>query len=310
MTNEKPVWFDRALRTPSERGDVAVLGARIHYEAWGKVGAPGIVLVHGSNAHLEWWRFVAPFLADRYRVAALDLSGNGDSGWRDRYTGAVFAEETFAVTKAAQLGSRPFVVGHSFGGFVALETAHRFGAELGGLVLADFTVSPPEAYTEWGMRAEREEVRPRRGTRIYADLAAALGRFRLLPEQPIRYSDVIDHVARSSLREVEGGFTWKFDPSLFDHLEMGAAQRDKYATLGCRSALILGEHSKDDGAQSAAYMSEMTNGFLPILTIPETHHHMMFDEPIAMAMAIAALVGAWVREDRADEVQAALARYT
>ncbi len=310
MTSDKPVWFDRALNTPSERGDVDVLGARIHYEAWGAIGRPGIVLVHGSNAHLEWWRFVAPFLADRFRVAALDLSGNGDSGWRDRYSGAAFAEETFAVAKAAQLGPRPFVVGHSFGGFVALETAHRFGAELGGLVLADFTVSPPEAYTEWGMRAEREAVPPRRTTRVYADLATALGRFRLLPEQPIRYPHVIEHVARKSLREVEGGYTWKFDPSLFDHLEMGAGQRDKYAGLRCRSALVLGEHSTDDGAQSAAYMSEMTNGILPILTIPETHHHMMFDEPIALAMAIAALVGAWVREDRSDELKSALARFS
>lgn len=310
MTSDKPVWFDRALNTPSERGDVDVLGARIHYEAWGAIGRPGIVLVHGSNAHLEWWRFVAPFLADRFRVAALDLSGNGDSGWRDRYSGAAFAEETFAVAKAAQLGPRPFVVGHSFGGFVALETAHRFGAELGGLVLADFTVSPPEAYTEWGMRAEREAVPPRRTTRVYADLATALGRFRLLPEQPIRYPHVIEHVARKSLREVEGGYTWKFDPSLFDHLEMGAGQRDKYAGLRCRSALVLGEHSTDDGAQSATYMSEMTNGILPILTIPETHHHMMFDEPIALAMAIAALVGAWVREDRSDELKSALARFS
>src|SRR5262245_33975795 len=94
VKSEKPVWFERALDAPSERGDVDVLGARIHYEAWGAIGRPGIVLVHGSNAHLEWWRFVAPFLADRFRVAALDLSGNGDSGWRDRYSGSAFAEET------------------------------------------------------------------------------------------------------------------------------------------------------------------------------------------------------------------------
>jgi hypothetical protein len=37
---------------------------------------------------------------------------------------------------------------------------------------------------------------------------------------------------------------------------------------------------------------------------------MMFDEPIALAMAIAALVGAWVREDRSDELKSALARFS
>jgi hypothetical protein len=176
-------------------------------------------------------------------------------------------------------------------------------------VLADFTVRPPESYTEWGLRARYEQKQPR-GTRVYADLATALGRFRLTPEQPARYPDVIDYIARRSLREVEGGFTWKFDPTLFDHLEMGAAQRDKFAGLECRAAVILGEHSQDDGAQSAPYMHEITNGWLPILTIPETHHHMMFDEPIALAMAIAALVAAWRREDHAGDLEAALARFS
>ena len=64
----------------------------IAYETWGEVGKPGVVLIHGSNAHLEWWRFTAPFLADRFRLAAIDLSGNGNSGWRERYTGKNFAD--------------------------------------------------------------------------------------------------------------------------------------------------------------------------------------------------------------------------
>ena len=304
-----PPWFDRALQAPFETGRCDVGDVPIHYAAWGQRGKPGIVLVHGSNAHLEWWRFVAPFLADQFRVAALDLSGNGDSGWRERYSGELFAAETHAVARAAGLGERPFVVGHSFGGFVALEAAHRYGHELGGLVLVDFTVRPPAAYTEWGRRAAREGARAGRATRVYEDLDTALARFRLLPEQPIRHPAVIDHVARGSLRRVEGGWTWKFDPALFDHLEMGPGQRDKFAGLACRSAVILGEHSRDDGAQSAAYMAEMTGGILPIITIPEAHHHMMFDEPIALTMALKGIVLTWMREDRDDELRSALARF-
>ena len=87
-TSQRPAWFDRAVSDRGEAGRVAVDGVSISYRVWGQRGKPGIALVHGSNAHLEWWRFVAPFLADQFRVVALDLSGNGDSGWRDRYTGA------------------------------------------------------------------------------------------------------------------------------------------------------------------------------------------------------------------------------
>ena len=84
--SDLPFWLERALAVPSETGSVEVAGANIVYETWGEIGNPGIVLIHGSNAHLEWWRFTAPFLADNFRVAALDLSGNGDSDWRERYT--------------------------------------------------------------------------------------------------------------------------------------------------------------------------------------------------------------------------------
>jgi hypothetical protein len=55
-------------------------------------------------------------------------------------------------------------------------------------------------------------------------------------------------------------------------------------------------------------MSEITDGILPIITIPETFHHMMFDEPLATAMAIKAFVLAWIRDDRREQLGAALAR--
>lgn len=306
---QKPEWFQRALDAEREDGEILVEGCSIHYAAWGDKGQPGavrpgVILVHGSNAHLEWWRFVAPFLADQFRVASVDLSGNGDSGWRQAYSGELFAKEVIAVCEAAGLGPNPFVVGHSFGGFVALETGHYFGDELGGIIFGDFTVSPPEDHTEWGRK--NEEKGPARATRIYEDLETAMGRFRLLPEQPCQHPYVVDYVASQSLHQVEGGWTWKFDPALFDHLEMGKTQSDKFLGLPCRSALILGEHSSDDGAQGASYMSEITKGILPVFKIPGTYHHFMFDEPIATVAAIKGMLLNWIREDREDELTAAL----
>ncbi len=229
-----------------------VEGCKVHYATWGDVGKPGIVLIHCSNAHLEWWRFVAPFLGDQFRVASMDLSGNGDSGWREKYSGELYAKEVKAVCEDAQLGNEPFVVAHSFGGFVALEAGHSFGKELGGIIFCDFTVSPPENYTEWGKQIE-EKGEVARPTRVYEDFDTALKRFRLVPEQPTPHPYVIEFIGKRSLRQVEGGWTWKFDPAMYDHLEMGMEQKDKFLDLECRSALVLGEHSTDDGARRAPY---------------------------------------------------------
>ncbi len=288
-------WFQRAIDAGADEADVVVEGCKIRYVTWGEVGKPGIVLIHGSNAHLEWWRFVAPFLADQFRVAAMDLSGHGDSGWRERYSGEVYAREVKAVCEDAQLGEKPFVVAHSFGGFVALETGHHFSPELGGIIFGDFTVSPPEVYTEWGKQAEARGGQAARPTRIYEGFDTALNRFRLVPEQPCPYPYVLDYIGRNSLRQVDGGWTWKFDPTMYDHLEMGVEQADKYAGLQCRSALILGEHSEDEGAFSAPYMAEITDGTLPVITIPATHHHFMFEEPMATVAAIKGIIMAWLQ---------------
>ena len=301
-----PAWYQRAIDFNREDGEVLVDGCRIHYAVWDEhsgemADKPGVILVHGSNAHLEWWRFVAPFLADQFRVVTIDLSGNGDSGWREVYSGELFAREVKAVCESASLGNKPFVVGHSFGGYVSLETGFHFGEELGGIIFGDFTVRPPESYTEWGKRIE--ERGPAKPMRVYDDLNIALGRFRLMPEQPCQHPYVISYVGQQSLHEVEGGWTWKFDPALFDHMEMGSAQAEKFLRLKCRNALLLGEYSQDDGARSAPYMREITGGLLPVFSIPETYHHFMFDEPMATVASIKAILLEWIRQDRAEEMR-------
>ena len=306
--SDLPFWFERALATPSTSGCVEVSGANIVFETWGDVGKPGVVLIHGSNAHLEWWRFTAPFLADQFRVAALDLSGNGDSDWRERYTGELFADEVWQVCQAAELGPHPYVVGHSFGGWVALETGHHHDPDLGGVVFMDFTTAPPEQYLEWGLRASREDVKPGRRLRVYQDKQTALGRFRFIPEQPGVHPAVLRHMAEYGLKEVEGGWTWKFDPTLFDYLEMGIDQRDRFAALTTKTAVILGEKSEDEGALYAGHMLEISDGLLPTITIPGTYHHLMFDQPLAVAMSLKMLLLEWHREHNESDFRAALER--
>src|SRR5580693_8971760 len=102
-----PAWFAHATAVAPESKFVTVQGARIHYLRWGDVTRPGILLVHGNAAHAYWWSFIAPFLARDYNVAAMDLSGMGDSDWRaphgeaGGYSMELFAREQLAVCEDA-----------------------------------------------------------------------------------------------------------------------------------------------------------------------------------------------------------------
>ena len=112
-----PDWYCDAMRQCPGMAHVVVDGASIEYLVWGKIGCPGLLLVHGGLANAYWWAHIAPILATEYRVAALSLSGMGQSGHRAQYSMEVYALELQAVARAAGLdiAGPPVVAGHSFG---------------------------------------------------------------------------------------------------------------------------------------------------------------------------------------------------
>src|SRR5690606_13264894 len=92
-------------------------GVRIHYVCWNEHerDKPALLFVHGYRAHTHVWDFIAPFFTNQFRVVALDLSGMGDSDWRENYDYSIFKDDMLAVIDAAQLAPVT-LVGHSFGG--------------------------------------------------------------------------------------------------------------------------------------------------------------------------------------------------
>src|SRR5439155_2157742 len=150
-----PKWFTRSVKAPFEDRFLEVEGCRMHYLRWGEAGRPGLLLVHGGFAHAHWWDFIAPFFIEHHCVAAIDLSGMGDSGYRRTYSDVLFAKEAMGVCLDAGFVGRPVVVGHSFGGLVALKTGVIYGEKLTGVVLVDFPVRPPEVQKEHDSRRSR-----------------------------------------------------------------------------------------------------------------------------------------------------------
>src|SRR5262249_36236210 len=89
---------------------------------------------HGAAAHAHWWDPVAPYLAPRLRVLALDWRGHGRSEWPwpPAYRSEDFAAELLGVIDA--LGLRDVVVaGHSMGGHQAMAFAARHPPRPGAL---------------------------------------------------------------------------------------------------------------------------------------------------------------------------------
>ena len=292
-----PDWFARSLATPSEPLSVVVEGARIVGTAWGERGAPTLVLVHGGAAHAGWWEPLAPMLADDFRVVAFDMSGHGDSDRRDVYSVTTWADEVLAVADAAGGSGRPVVVGHSMGGFVTIATAALHGAVLEGAVVIDAPVRRPDPETMEGVSGGMF-----RAPKVYPDLEEGMRHFHLVPPQPCMNGWLVAHIARRSLREVEGGVTWKFDPGVFTR-RSGPNSPSDYGPLlaraACRVAVVNGADSAIVSDDTRAYMAELLAGSpaavagVPFVEVPEAQHHVLLDQPIALVTALRAILGSW-----------------
>lgn len=281
-----PDWFRKALAVTPESATVEVLGCAIHHLLWGEAGRPGLLFVHGGAAHAHWWSFIAPLFTPEYRVAAIDLSGHGDSGRRDAYPRETWAEEVMAVADAAGFDGPPIVIGHSMGGFVTIATAAAHGDRIAGAVVLDSPVRRPDPEAMEGDRGKAF-----RNPKVYPDADTAMRHFRTVPDQPSSEPWILDHVGRRSLREVEGGVTWKFDPVIFRR-ETPRAGHELLASVRSRFALFRAENglvTPDIGE----YMYELLGRNAPVIEIPEAYHHMMLDQPLLLVTGLRTLLADW-----------------
>lgn len=112
---------------PPEGRIVTVDGHRVHGVVMGGDAGdvPDLVLIHGASGNTRDMTFsLAPRLAGDFRVIVLDRPGLGYTDRINR-TGATVVQQAELLQKAAaQLGAdRPIVLGHSYGGAVALAWA-------------------------------------------------------------------------------------------------------------------------------------------------------------------------------------------
>jgi len=283
-----PEWFTKAISVPFQKRCLTVGQCPINYLVWGSAEKPPLLLIHGGAAHAMWWSMIAPELARHYYVIAPDLAGHGDSGRRGEYPMDAWANDVLAVSEDAAPGRPPVLVGHSMGGLVSIVAAATNGSErLAGAIIIDSPVRKPDPES-----SEGKVGRSFRNKRTYSDIETAISQFRLIPPQPCEHAFILEHVARHSLRQSEHGWTWKFDPRVFLRFPRPPI-RDYLVKVNCRVALMRGEFSVIVPPETGEYMYELLNRNAPLVEIPQAHHHLILDQPLAFIAALRALLADW-----------------
>jgi pimeloyl-ACP methyl ester carboxylesterase len=303
MTSDKrnitaPDWFQRAIAEPCDSRFVEVVGCAIHYLQWGDPRSPGLLLVPGTGGHAHWFSHVAPLFADQFHVVAMDIAGCGDSGCRAVYTRELIVSEIMDVCSDSGMFAAavpPILVGHSVGGQHVARVAIAHGNSLLGVIAVD-GLRYAELARDPAVKALKGPRPAPPPVRIYPDYESAVARFRLspTPEVDIQMPHVLDHIARHSVRKVEGGWTWKFDTALASIASLGLELKDALRDLPCHAAAIYGEHTHLADESLLSSMAEATHGEVPVFRIPGTSHYPMLDSPLAFIAAVKGIGLSWV----------------
>lgn len=182
-------------------------GTELHWLEWGAPSAPPMVLLHGLTGHAHTWDHMAPQLAERYRVLALDERGHGDSAHTATYTTADFVADIEAMRQVWGI-ERFVLVGLSMGGHNAMAYCAAYPGRVSHAVIID--IPPRLVPTEWEGREEIVRV-AREGHGAYVDFEDVVRDARAgnptAPEENLRY-----RTHWNLHHDADGTMRLKYDP--------------------------------------------------------------------------------------------------
>jgi len=280
-------FISRSAARPGNAHFVHVADIRMHYLEWqGPPGAPVLLLLHGYLAHAHWWDFIAPWLAEGYRIIAPDFSGMGDSSHRPTYSHADFHGEINALVDALNIGGCT-VIGHSFGGRALLYACAQRPEQFRRAIVVDSRLGSKSD----PVRGFDEEWRPKKR---YADEATILSRFTLRPIEPAPEA-ALKHMARASIRQENDGWVWKFDENVTRLYQVPRDFPGVDDTVNLRGMntpvdFIYGEQSRVVTPARAALLAGSLPNVRSVTGIPCSHHHLPVSQPIALLAALRVLL--------------------
>ncbi|NUO54934.1 MAG: alpha/beta hydrolase [Polyangiaceae bacterium] len=97
-------------------------GISIGLREWGE--GPPVLLVHGTGLTSRYWSPLAAMLAERFRATTVDLLGYGETSlWEGGDAFHFHADRDVVIAALEHAGEPSHVVGHSYGGLLALQAA-------------------------------------------------------------------------------------------------------------------------------------------------------------------------------------------
>lgn len=235
------------MHDPAVDATVELNDLSFHYREYAGEGRP-VVLLHGVASTSRIFLLLGPLLGRSFRTLALDQRGHGESAKPDSgYDFETITADLEAFIDKLRL-ERPVIVGHSWGGNVAIEYAATRPGRVAGLALVDggfLEISAREGAT-WE-KAEREMTPPEL-THLTADELVGMAKKWELGKQ---WSEEVEAAILANFEVLEDG---KLRPRLqrAHHMQVVRALWDQHITelapqVECPTMFIAAERAGGKG---------------------------------------------------------------
>ncbi|HNR91942.1 MAG TPA: alpha/beta hydrolase [Dokdonella sp.] len=272
---------------------IALRHIELAAKCWGDPDLPPLLAVHGWLDNAASFDLVAPLLAVRRHVVAVDLAGHGRSAHRAPGQWYAFVDYLDEIGELVmQLGGHVDLLGHSLGAALVSVYASLAPQGVGRLALVEglgpLTLEPAEAHAQL-RRAFEARMAFEGRLRVFADLGAAVA-------ARVRAGGLTMEAARMLVTRgthaVDGGFTWSSDP----RLTLPSAQRYSEEQLAPMLAAIK--------APTLLVLAEPGAPYLPRESLEQRiarvddievvrmsgSHHLHMDHPGEVAACVAAFL--------------------
>ena len=128
--------------------------------------------------------------------------------------------------------------------------------------------------------------------RPYPDLEKAISRFRFLPDQACPFPFLKRYLAETSLKKTEDGWIWKFDRAMFEKIQVPNLE-DYFPQIEIPFAFLRGQHSSVATPEIEQFLATRLSKSALFVEIPEAHHHIMLDQPLALITALRTILESW-----------------
>jgi len=274
------------MTEPVERC-IALPALTLAAQVWGDAALPPLLALHGWLDNAGSFARLAPPLAARWQVIALDLPGHGHSG--HLAAGASYhyvdhVQAVLAAVDALQL-DRCVLLGHSLGAGIASLVAAARPERIERLLLIE-GLGPLGDDGTHTLQRFRDALAPRDGNRkplrVFRDVAQAVAARRLASGLPAAQAQPI---VERGLVETDGGWRWRSDPRLTRPSAVRLAEAQVHALL------------RGITAPTALLLAQPTTPYLPdammqaradcVAPIAVSHmnggHHLHLEHPQAVA---------------------------